>query len=504
MFIKSFFHQNITSQNQVAVSQFLVSDTRKSLSLDVGGTLTAPSEGEMRPQLKSPTIKSPSSCSQQAKHIRFSELSKDRVTVRSGDVCVMSAAPEPFSKFDSMHDSGIFSPGKSYCKPSSKIGSPIRETSPTFYLGDDDSLDSDIFAGQSSPFESYRSALPNSPTPYNSPIHSITEAPLRSTPYPWPISEMFTYNSPTKPKKAHEILPPELDVHPPNFRSIEQDLQPRALTSSPTPSTSQLPEPLEALNFSPIKFDSPMKCKTLENSSSQRRSTSLCIAEEYEGRSSLIRETSTDDIWASWHGNPFIDKPDFKRSTSLPILSSPVMYRKTCSRGERKITGQTVVKSEKKCLLGSFEESILKDRFSPSGSISGFKFKMSVSGLFSSPSITLPFTGNFYNLSDIYCPSPYTGCIKLDTCGTHGYLMSKQGRIQATILDPENCVIRIFLIPYDVRDMPPRSQTFVRQRIHSVSEEGKKTLQYHIHFRLMSGGFCIACFTALLSLYSLI
>ena len=406
------------------------------------------------------------------------------MSVSNGDVCVLSAASEPFRKFEPLHDSGVFSPGKSV----SKKGSPAP--SPSFFLGDENSLDSDIFPGHSSSLDWCQSALPNSPTPYNSPIHSTTETPLRSTPYPWPISEMFSFTPP--PRTPHSPL--ELTRQTTHFQPI--DLQPRALTSSPTPSSSKIAEPLEALNFSPIKFDSPMKCKTLQNKSSQRRSTSLCIEEEDEETSSFIRDTSAEDIRYSWHGNQFLNKPDFKRSTSLPILSSPVMYRKTCCRSDRKINGQKVVNSNKKCLLGSFEESILKDRFSPSGTISGFKFRMSVSGLFSSPSITLPFSGNFYNLSDIYCPSPYTGCVKLDTCGTHGYLVSKQGRIQATILDPENSVIRIFLIPYDVRDMPPRNQTFVRQRIHSVADDGKKTLLYHIHFRLMSGVWLItSCVT---------
>jgi len=230
-----------------------------------------------------------------------------------------------------------------------------------------------------------------------------------------------------------------------------------------------------------------MKFKGLKGT--QRRSSSLCIEEEEDDDiSSLTPGTSVDDVRASWHGNPFLDKPSFKRSTSLPLLSSPVLYRKSCCRaGDRKITGQKIVNFDKNCLLGSFEESILKDRFTPCGSIAGFKFKMSCSGLFSSPPVTLPFTGNFYSFSELYCPSPYTGCIKLDQCGTHGYQISKQGRIQATIFDPENSVLRIFLIPYDVRDMPPRSQTFIRQRIQAVRGESERNLQYHIHLRLMSG-----------------
>ena len=436
--------------------------------------------------MKSPTLKSPSSCSQQVKKRLFADMGTECVPVShgAGDTCVLSPG-ENFRKYDPLHDSGISSPNSSYrSSMSSNRGLTsyrASSSSPKFFLGDESSLDSDVFPSASS---SSFTPLSISPTPYNSPQHSLTEtnSPFRSTPYPWPLSDMFTVSS-----------PPKICYKPP-----ENSARPRVLSSSPTPSSSRAksPEPLEYLNFSPIKFDSPMKFTLYKNS--QRRSSSLCIEEEeedeFEDKSPLPFNSSTDDVRSSWHGNPFMDKPSFKRSTSLPLLSSPVLYRKSCCRGDRRINGQTVVNSNKNYLLGSFEENILKDRFSPCGSIAGFKFKMSVSGLFSSPAITLPFVGNFYSFSDQYCPSPYTGCVKLDTCGTHGYQISKQGRIQATIFDPENSVVRIFLVPYDLREMPPRSQTFIRQRIHAVSADGNKTLQYLLHFRLMSGELQLSYF----------
>ncbi|KAL5257430.1 hypothetical protein ACHWQZ_G012392 [Mnemiopsis leidyi] len=445
-----------------------------------GEKLNLPAEDGMKPKprMKSPSIKSPSSCSQQVKKRLFADMGTECVPASNGagDTCVLSPGGS-FRKYDPLNDSGIYSPNSSYRSSLSTSRDLVRyrssSSSPNLFHGDESSLDSGIMPPTTS---STITPLSVSPTPYNSPQHSLIESsiPFRSTPYPWALSDMFTVSS-----------PPKLAFKPP-----ENSVRPQVVSSSPTPSSSKSksPEPLESLNFSPIKFDSPMKFTLFK--SSQRRSSSLCIAEEEEDEfinQSPLPYSSTDDVRASWHGNPFLDKPSFKRSTSLPLLSSPVLYRKSCCRTGKRVNGQTVLNSNKNYLLGSFEENILKDRFTPCGSIPGFKFKMSVSGLFSSPSITLPFVGNFYSFSDQYCPSPYTGCVKLDTCGTHGYQISKQGRIQATIFDPENSVIRIFLVPYDVREMPARSQTFIRQRIQAVSADGNKTLQYHLHFRLMSG-----------------
>ena len=43
--------------------------------------------------------------------------------------------------------------------------------------------------------------------------------------------------------------------------------------------------------------------------------------------------------------------------------------------------------------------------------------------------------------------------------------MPRTGTVQATLLNPMGTVVRMFVIPYDMRDMPPLHQTFIRQRI---------------------------------------
>lgn len=46
-----------------------------------------------------------------------------------------------------------------------------------------------------------------------------------------------------------------------------------------------------------------------------------------------------------------------------------------------------------------------------------------------------------------------------------GYSVPRAGNVQATLLNPMGTVVRMFVIPYDMRDMPPLHQTFIRQRI---------------------------------------
>lgn len=72
------------------------------------------------------------------------------------------------------------------------------------------------------------------------------------------------------------------------------------------------------------------------------------------------------------------------------------------------------------------------------------------------------------------------------------------GTVQTTLLNPLGTVVRMFVVPYDFRDMPEMSTTFIRQRILACDEtiklSGKKVeqlsnaeqmkhLRYVIHLR---------------------
>lgn len=76
-----------------------------------------------------------------------------------------------------------------------------------------------------------------------------------------------------------------------------------------------------------------------------------------------------------------------------------------------------------------------------------------------------------------------------------GYSIPRKGTVQATLLNPLGMVVRMFVVPYDFRDMPALHQTFIRQRVLSSDNRGEcdatqlstaeqmKLLRYAIHLR---------------------
>lgn len=59
-----------------------------------------------------------------------------------------------------------------------------------------------------------------------------------------------------------------------------------------------------------------------------------------------------------------------------------------------------------------------------------------------------------------------------------GYQVPRSGTIQVTLLNPLGTVVKMFVVLYDLSDMPPRSHTFLRQRTLR-----DKTLRYLVHLR---------------------
>ena len=48
--------------------------------------------------------------------------------------------------------------------------------------------------------------------------------------------------------------------------------------------------------------------------------------------------------------------------------------------------------------------------------------------------------------------------------GKKGYRVPQKGTIQVTLFNPLGTVVKMFVVMYDLSDMPPNSQTFLRQR----------------------------------------
>ncbi|XP_030373317.1 uncharacterized protein LOC115623216 [Scaptodrosophila lebanonensis] len=113
-------------------------------------------------------------------------------------------------------------------------------------------------------------------------------------------------------------------------------------------------------------------------------------------------------------------------------------------------------------LLGNLEESLLQKRLLPKVEVMGFKVLLGASGGFCPTQLTIPAVSYFYELHGETLSTPYLCEIRLPR---KGYFVPRTGTVQATLLNPMGTVVRMFVIPYDMSDMPPLHRTFIRQRI---------------------------------------
>nr|CAD7591531.1 unnamed protein product [Timema genevievae] len=145
-------------------------------------------------------------------------------------------------------------------------------------------------------------------------------------------------------------------------------------------------------------------------------------------------------------------------------------------------------------LLGSFEESVLNGRLEPVSTVQGFTAELGASGSFCPRHRILPVTVFFYTIGDNdKVSTPYLGHINL---GKKGYHVPRCGTIQVTLFNPLGTVIKMFVVMYDLTDMPASSQTFLRQRTlympafisntASLPDNAQKWLRYLIHLRFSS------------------
>ncbi|XP_052864248.1 uncharacterized protein LOC128270863 [Anopheles cruzii] len=150
-------------------------------------------------------------------------------------------------------------------------------------------------------------------------------------------------------------------------------------------------------------------------------------------------------------------------------------------------------------LLGTLEESLLQRRLSPKYQVADFKVLLGASGSFCPTQLTIPVASYFYELPGQHLTTPYVCELRLPR---KGYSIPRTGTVQATLLNPLGTVVRMFVVPYDFRDMPAMSTTFIRQRILACDEsslqllgknieqlsnaEQMKLLRYAIHLRFQT------------------
>ncbi|OXB62267.1 hypothetical protein ASZ78_012074 [Callipepla squamata] len=134
--------------------------------------------------------------------------------------------------------------------------------------------------------------------------------------------------------------------------------------------------------------------------------------------------------------------------------------------------------SARSCIFFVFQESVLNFRLDPLGIVEGFTAEVGASGVFCPTHMTLPVEVSFYSVSDDNAPSPYM-----------------------TLFNPNKTVVKMFVVIYDLREMPANHQTFLRQRTFSVpvrrevkravnkdnsQQTEERLLRYLIHLRFQS------------------
>ncbi|CAF1053681.1 unnamed protein product [Adineta steineri] len=150
------------------------------------------------------------------------------------------------------------------------------------------------------------------------------------------------------------------------------------------------------------------------------------------------------------------------------------------------------------CLRSNFTESLLHGKILPCGILDGFTVKLGASGLFMPKQVVLPVTTFWFNVSEHQAASPYLGYINLQCLPKRGYHTPTKGTITLALLNPNGTAVHLFLILYDLSDMPPDHRTFIRQRIvvmpentddnikNKQSSSSKGNLRYLAHIRFVT------------------
>ncbi|VDD82853.1 unnamed protein product [Mesocestoides corti] len=171
----------------------------------------------------------------------------------------------------------------------------------------------------------------------------------------------------------------------------------------------------------------------------------------------------------------------YNGTMSLPNKRMHEVTWKLCifntTTNDSRIEGSTIEAREHRCqqpllvLVLPFRyhfalESMLNGRIPPAGMVDGFTLEIGASGSFFPPHVKLPVVAYFFQLSDDdKTPSPYLGHVDLTGLSNkRGYHVPRKGSIQLTLFNPSDCVMKVFVIQYNLEDMPPNSQTFLRQR----------------------------------------
>ncbi|KAJ3253179.1 hypothetical protein HK103_000820 [Boothiomyces macroporosus] len=186
------------------------------------------------------------------------------------------------------------------------------------------------------------------------------------------------------------------------------------------------------------------------------------------------------------------DPTPFTLDSSEPIPKRDILVRKPETMKQSIIIKQSrrvSITEMNGSFIGSYEESILIGRLSTSPS-KPIQFVADIGVLAMGkckPSLKCPphavinFPAFFYDIQDNFA-TPYVGNIELKDSA--GYRLPLKGQLQIMIKNPNCTAIKVFLIPYDFKDMPACSKTFIRQKSYAISKSAQVSpdrLRFAIH-----------------------
>ncbi|KAM9394079.1 atos homolog protein B isoform 1-T2 [Pholidichthys leucotaenia] len=385
---------------------------------------------------------------------------------------------------------------------SSRNEPPNGARTPTHSLGSsgNDSCSNGTSGGQPSPYlyemSTYESPNPASPTsppgPFSPPHHTELQEPGEATEWEVGLESSPPERSATQAATTSNGLA--------SWEKTPSSNGHRLLSGGHYPAKKRLLSP----------SDTAESCSEDEGPSTSKRSRLSLLATEIGPASCRSTDAKAAPYWnhllpSSW------DRPKTSKDCTRTgrRLKSGLHSKSRQLRSSRHAdTGRSArscwpSSSISRSLLGNFEESILKGRFSPSGQIEGFTTEIGASGSYCPQHVTLPVQVTYYDISEHSAPSPFLGVISLEPLGKKGYNIPKAGTIQVTLFNPNKTVVKMFLVTYNFSDMPVNHMTFLRHRIFLVPvEEGakgkceaspgngaldrKKILCYLIHLRFQS------------------
>lgn len=164
------------------------------------------------------------------------------------------------------------------------------------------------------------------------------------------------------------------------------------------------------------------------------------------------------------YGSNFLLSP-----SATPL--SPLKFGSAQQRPFSRSFSKNLFKFGRSPLLGTLEESLLQRRIVPKFQVADFKVLLGASGSFCPTQLTIPVASYFYELPGQHLSTPYVCELRLPR---KGYSIPRQGTVQVTLLNPLGTVVRMFVVPYDFRDMPAMSTTFIRQRILAYDDSSAK------------------------------